>query len=86
MKSQTDKSNIIDIKILQDYCLGYLSEKQEKKVELICKEHTEVAQELQLLRLSLEKYTGNKKILHRIDLRKIVWEAIQKIWEKDLCN
>ncbi len=79
-----NKSVKIDIEILKDYCLGFLSEKQEKNVEIICKEHTEVAKELNILRSALEKYTGNEKILHRTKLRKNVWKAIQKIWKNTL--
>lgn len=69
--------------ILQDYCLGILTNKEESKVEAICQAYPEVAMELLLLRLALEKYGGSEDILRRDQLRLAVWEAVRKIWEEN---
>ena len=66
--------------ILQDYCLGLLMDEDERKVEAMCQAYPQVAMELQLLRLALEKYSGGDKILRRAEVRKAVWEAVKKLW------
>ena len=69
--------------ILQDYCLGLLRDEEERKVEAMCHAYQQVATELQLLRLALEKYAGSDKILRRTELRKAVWEAVKKLWREN---
>jgi hypothetical protein len=69
--------------ILQDYCLGLLTNEEEIKVEAMCHQYPQVARELQLLRQALEKYAGSNKILHRIELRRAVWKNIKKLWEEE---
>ena len=69
--------------ILQDYCLGLLTDEDERKVEAMCHTYPQVARELQLLRQALEKYTGSDKAKHRIELRRNVWEAVKKLWDEE---
>lgn len=69
--------------ILQDYCLGLLGEEDEIKVEGMCDAYPEVARELVLLRQALEKYSGSHTVRHNEALRKEVWEAVNKLWEKE---
>lgn len=83
MKEQEIVSDYITSGILQDYCLGVLSDEAERDVDAMCHAHPEVAWELQLLRLSLEKYVGTKKRWRRIVLRKAVWEAIKNLGKEN---
>jgi hypothetical protein len=69
--------------ILQDYCLGLLGEEDERKVEAMCHAYPQVARELKLLRLALEKYAGSDTTKHRDELRRDVWEAVKKLWEEE---
>ncbi len=69
--------------ILEDYCLGLLSLKEERKVEAMCHAYPKVASELQLLRETLEKYAGSNKIHPRSELRMEVWKAVKKLWEEN---
>lgn len=69
--------------ILQDYCLGLLTNEEEIKVEAMCNEYQQVARELRLLRQALEKYSGSNNILHRAELRRAVWENVKKLWEEE---
>jgi hypothetical protein len=69
--------------ILQDYCLGLLSDEDERKVEAMCHAYPQVARELQLLRLALEKYGGSDKVRRRDELRRDVLEAVKKLWEEE---
>ncbi len=66
--------------ILQDYCLGLLTQEEERKVEEMCHEHPQVTEELQLLRQALEKYAGSNNLWRRDELRRAVWEAVKKLW------
>lgn len=67
--------------ILQDYCLGMLTAEEERKVETMCHDYPDVAKELQLLQLSLDKYVANDTIGYRYELRLKVWEAVKKLWK-----
>lgn len=67
--------------ILQDYCFGLLTDEEERKVEAMCHAYPQVAGELQLLRQALEKYAGSNNMWRRDELRRVVWEAVKKIWE-----
>ncbi len=69
--------------ILQDFCLGLLSNEEEVNIEAMCREYPEVARELRLLRQALEKYSGSNKVLHRAELRKAVWNNVKKMWEEE---
>lgn len=69
--------------ILQEYCLGLLTEEEEKTVEEMCNTYVEVAKELQLIRLKLEKYANTSPICTRVELRKAVWQALKKSWEEN---
>lgn len=75
--------NYITSGILQDYCLGVLTNEEEKKVEIMCHDYPAVAKELQLLQETLEKYTTNKSVFRRDELRMKVWEAVKKLWEEN---
>jgi hypothetical protein len=70
-------SDYIASGVLQDYCLGQLTEEEEMAVDAICQVSPEVARELQLLRLALEKYAGSHKTCHPAELRRTVWEALK---------
>jgi hypothetical protein len=65
--------------VLQDYCLGFLSDEEARNVEALCKIHPEIAGELELLRMALEQYAGSHKMWQRPELKKAIWEAIKKI-------
>ncbi len=67
--------------ILQDYCLGLLSNQDEMLVEAMCQKHPLVARELKELRQALESYAGSKHIISRDELRKAVWERIKQMLE-----
>lgn len=69
--------------ILQDYCLGLLTEADERKVEAMCHAYPKVARELQLLRQALEKYAGSDIARRRDELRNDVWEAVKKMWDNE---
>ena len=69
--------------ILQDYCLGLLTDEDERKVEAMCYEYPQVAKELKLLQQALEKYAGSDTVSRRDDLRRDVWEAVKKLWDKE---
>jgi hypothetical protein len=69
--------------ILQDYCLGLLTNEEEIKVEAMCHEYPQLAGELRLLRQTLEKYAGSDEILDRVELRSAVWENLKKLWDEE---
>jgi hypothetical protein len=69
--------------ILQDFCLGLLTNEEEINVEAMCHAYPQVARELRLLRQALEKYMGSNKIVHREELRKAVWENVKKLWAEE---
>ncbi len=69
--------------ILQDYCLGMLTVAEERKVESMCHDYPDVANELHLLRQALDKYTASEAIRHRDKLRMKVWEAVKKLWDEN---
>jgi hypothetical protein len=77
-------ANYITSGILQDYCLGLLTHEEEIKVDVMCNEYPQVARELQLLRLALEKYAGSDTIRLRDELRRAVWENVKKLWKENL--
>lgn len=68
--------------ILQDYCLGLLTNEEEKKVEIMCIEFPEVSKELQVLRLAIEKYANTDATWQREALRLKVWKEVKKLWEE----
>lgn len=74
--------NYITSGILQSYCLGLLTDEDERKVEAMCHAYPKVARELQQLKEALEKYAGSDIIRHRDELRRDVWEAVKKLWEE----
>jgi hypothetical protein len=67
--------------ILQDYCLGLLTNEEEVKVEAMCQSYPEVANELKLLRQALESFAGSNETWRSAILRKSVWESVKKLWE-----
>lgn len=69
--------------ILQDFCLGLLTKKEEIELEAICHQYPEITLELRLLRKALEKFAGSNKVSDRIVLRTTVWNNIKKIWEDE---
>jgi hypothetical protein len=68
--------------VLQDYCLGLLTNEEELKVEAMCNSYPEVASELQLLRQALESFAGSNDTWRSEIVRKAVWESVKKLWEK----
>ncbi len=72
-------SDYIATGVLHDYCLGLLTEEEALKVEAMLHAYPEVARELQLLHLALEKYADSNKMEHNKELRKSIWEAIKKL-------
>ncbi len=79
-----DVGDYITSGILQDYCLGLLTYEEEIKIEKMCQMYPQVARELQLLRLALEKYASSNKIKERDELRSKVWAAVKKLWDENL--
>jgi SRSO17 transposase len=75
--------NYITSGVLQDYCLGFLTEKEERSVESMCRDYPEVAKELELLQEALKDYLINKKQQRQDELRMKVWKAVKKLWEGD---
>lgn len=67
--------------ILQDYCLGLLSNEAERKVEAMCGAYPQVAKELKLLQDALQLYTDENRKPESEALRRSVWEAVKKLWE-----
>ncbi len=65
--------------LLQDYCLGFLSDDEVLKVEALCKVYPQIADELNLLRKTLEQYAGRDKTWQRAELKKAIWDAIKNI-------
>ena len=76
-----NESDYITSGILQDYCLGLLTDQEERKVEAMCHAYPEVARELKLMHLALEKYAASNNIECRVELRRAVWESVKKLWE-----
>lgn len=67
--------------ILQDYCLGLLSAAEKEEVEAICHAYPEIDQELQSLRLAIERYAADGSVLRRSELKKAIWDAIKDLRE-----
>jgi hypothetical protein len=72
--------------ILQDYCLGLLTDDEKKNVDAMCQAYPEVAKELQLLHLALEQYADGNKKWRRNELRSIVLESLKKLWKDSPLN
>ena len=68
--------------VLEDYCLGFLTLEEEKKVETICQKYPDVSIELHLLRSALLKYTESEKVIHTEALRTSIWTALKKYFEE----
>lgn len=64
--------------ILQDYCLGLLTNIEEGKVEKICNEFPEIGKELRLLRLALENYSGAITKERKAELYNDIWKIVKK--------
>jgi hypothetical protein len=60
-----------------------LTEEEERKVEAMCQLHPDVANELQSLRMALEKYAGSHKTWPKPELRKTIWETIKKLGDEN---
>jgi SRSO17 transposase len=65
--------------ILMDYCLELVTEEERKKVEQLCKEHPEIATELISMQNGLERYAVKKTTWKKEELKKKIWETIDKI-------
>jgi anti-sigma-K factor RskA len=76
-------SDYIASGVLQDYCLGILSEEAERNVEAMCQMYPDVASELQLLRMALEKYGTSNKVWQKAELRKSIWETLKKLKDEN---
>ncbi len=70
--------------ILQDYCLGLLTNIEEGKVEKICNEFPELGKELQLLRLALENYAGAMTEERKAVLYQDIWKIIKTIKKNNI--
>lgn len=69
--------------VLQDYCLGFLTDQEEKSVESMCRDYPEVAKELELLQDVLKEYARTNKHSRQDQLRKKVWQAVKKLWQEN---
>lgn len=78
-----NKGDYITSGILQDYCLGLLTVDEERKVETMCHDFPEVAQELRSLQEAIDKYVANDTVSSRDELRLRVWEAVKKLWDEN---
>lgn len=65
--------------VLQDYCLGLLTDQEEKSVEGMCRDYPEVARELELLQDVLKEYERTNKLSRQDELRMKVWQAVKKL-------
>lgn len=72
-------AEIIESGILMDYCLGLVTEEERNKVDLLCKEYSEIDTELRLLQNGLEKYAVKKTTWNKEGLKKKIWDTIDKI-------
>ena len=69
--------------VLKDYCLGLLTDQEEKSVESMCRDCPEVAKELELLQDVLKEYERTNKLSRQDELRMKVWQAVKKLWEEN---
>ncbi len=76
---------IINSGILMDYCLGLVTDEERNKVEQLCRDYPEIATEQKLLQNGLERYAVKKTIWKNEELKKKIWDAIDKI-NKDEMN
>ncbi len=76
---------IIKSGILMDYCLGLVTEEERNKVEQLCRDYPEIATEQKLLQNGLERYAVKKTTWKKEELKKKIWDAIDKI-NKDEMN
>ena len=67
--------------LLEDYCLGLLTDHERKSVESMCRDYPEVAKELELLQDVLKEYERTNKFSRQDELRMNVWQAVKKSWE-----
>ena len=78
-----NENNYITSRELQDYCLGFLTDQEEKSVESMCRDYPELARELELLQDVLKEYTRTNKHSRQDELRMKVWQAVKKLWEEN---
>lgn len=78
-----NKFDYITSGVLQDYCLGLLTDQEEKSVESMCRDYPEVARELELLQDVLKEYERTNRLSRQDELRMKVWQAVKKLWEEN---
>ncbi len=66
--------------ILHDYCLGFLTATEQRKVECMCQKYPQVATELETLKLAIQAYTKNNSPSEENLLRNKIWQSVKKIW------
>jgi len=69
--------------LLKDYCLGLLTDEEEKSVESMCRDYPGVARELELLQEVLKEYERTNKPYRQDELRMKVWQAVKKMWQEN---
>ena len=70
---------IINSGILMDYCLGLVTPEERNKVDQLCKDYPEINTELRLLQNGLEQYAIKKTTWKKEELKKKIWDRIDKI-------
>ena len=65
--------------ILQDYCLGVLTNDEKTAVERVCEANTELRAELINLQHGLEKYVVENPIWRKAALKSKIWDTINNI-------
>ncbi len=65
--------------VLEDYCLGALSDTQMAEVEAVCAKHPEVKEELVSIQKALEGYVTEQPVWRKAALKSPIWETLSNI-------
>src|SRR5271156_6426890 len=69
----------IESGILQDYCLGILSEEERAWVEEMCAKYPKIKEELTEIQQALEKYSTTSALAPGSELQNNIWGALENI-------
>ena len=74
-----DIQQYIDSGILQEYCMGVISEDGRKEVEINCEQYPEVKAELRSIALSLQRYAETYAKWPGETLQEKIWQTLENL-------
>ncbi len=69
----------IDSGVLHDYCMNVLSDYERAVVQMMCKKHPEVKEELELLQQSLTRFAEQRATQPATQVKEAIWGTLENI-------